>query len=64
MTAPRPAPPAAWTRTQMKSGAWRLEHRNGSIIFIARDCTEAEIQRRLAEAEQTIARLARRRTTP
>jgi hypothetical protein len=50
-----------WTRTRTPSGAWRCEHRNGSLIYVGRDAGEAEIQRRLAEAEATIARLTRKR---
>ena len=42
-TATRPA--AAWRRTSLASGAWRLEHRpTRSVVFVARTATEVEVQ--------------------
>ena len=63
MSAPHPAPTTStWVRTQTASGAWRLEHvAIRSMVFVARNATEAEIVRRLAEADATTARLVRRR---
>ena len=56
-----------WLHTMMPSGVWRFEHiPSRSVIFARRDASEAEITRRLAEAQDTIARLTaegRRLTT-
>jgi hypothetical protein len=60
----RPASAAAWTRTRTPSGAWRLEHPKGSVIFVDRDASEDEVQRRMAEAESTIRRLIAGRKRP
>ncbi len=63
MTAAIATRPAAidWTRRRLPSGVWRCAHRNGSVVFIGRDVTEAEIQRRLAVVEATIRHLERKR---
>jgi hypothetical protein len=62
MTAPAPAA-TTWRRTRLASGALRLQHLpSGSIVFLAKGASEAEIARRLAEIEATIARLIARRS--
>jgi hypothetical protein len=64
MRTPRSATsPTAWTWRRTPSGAWRFKHLfTGSVVFSGKNANEAEIERRLADTEATIARLQRQRT--